>query len=433
MKKQIYSLSLLFISILFIPSSPLYGQRKTPDDIIGELLQQNNIFELNRQYPIYKNRINPRLKSLASALLHNAYNEIDPTIEALEELVTNHPDLGIDNALNLINLWGNLLIKKGEYKEAYTLITKQLADKTVQQQANGTTLIHLKNTQNKAKALQKQPKSSLERSATPSVVSLIDGNKVPVQVNGKEALFIFDTGADVPAFVSKQFAEEHHIKIFNQTITTGGVIGSDYTQIGFVDSLKIGNLVYRNFWTLVAPNNQILYNDTVIAEVDAVLGRHFMERVGEFHLYSTENKIVFPVRPTPPPQEKNLLVINGQPYIEVKLNGKKYPLHLDTGGGIALYSKYYNENKSWIVKRGIKEVLGIGGFGGAKQLSIYMLPTMELTIAGVPTFLEEVPIYTTDEIRISQDGYGMLGMDILSRFYKVIVSFNNQFLKIERL
>ena len=90
---------------------------------------------------------------------------------------------------------------------------------------------------------------------------------------------------------------------------------------------------------------------------------------------------------------------------------EKYPLHLDTGGE-CLYSKYYNENKSWIVKRGIKEVLGIGGFGGANSFLSYV------TYHGIDHcrctyFLEEVPIYTTDEIRISQDGYGMLGMDIL--------------------
>ncbi|NMA74734.1 MAG: hypothetical protein GX963_11365 [Bacteroidales bacterium] len=281
-------------------------------------------------------------------------------------------------------------------------------------------------------ALIDYPKSSIERPPIDCVVALEEGYKIPAKINGNEVLFIFDTGADAPAFVSRRFAEQHHVKIFKQTIPTEGVVATEQTNIGFIDSLQIGNIVYRNFWALVFPNNRISYNDVVITEVDAVLGRHFMDLIGEIQIYSTENKILFPFQPSTLAKEKNIFLQNGQPYIEVLLNKSQIPLHLDTGGGIALYSNYFQENKEWIKKKGLKDTLGIAGVGGAQHYPIYTIPSMELVITDVPTTIENIPVFT-DIQGFSNESYGMIGMDILSRFYKVILNFKDMYLKIERL
>lgn len=430
-KNNLFSIVLFLLAFLCI--TPLVGQVKDANKHIGHLINQNNLFELNREYPKYQHSIKPALSTLTEVLLYNANNQIDKTLVAVENLVKNHQELGFEPVMNMILLWGKLLIKKGEYKEAYQLLQHQLNDPIVQQHASKELLFHLDNVRIQAEALQYCPKSSLKRGLSNSVVSLIDGNKVPAKVNGNDALFILDTGADGPAFVSKQFAIEHKIKIFPQVIHTSGTVNTGKTNIGFIDSLEIGNVVYRNFWTLVSPDNRIFYNDTVIAEIDAVLGRHFMDDIGEIHFLPTEKKIIFPVNPVVPHAEKNILLVNGQPYIEVLINRKKYPLHLDTGGGIALYSNYFRENKSWVIQHGKEDSLGIGGFGGSKRFPIYSIPSMKLSIAGVPTLLEEVPVFITDDFNFSKNNYGMLGMDVLSRFYKVIFNFKDMYFKIERL
>ena len=428
---------ILFFLVLFLVVSPwntsVVAQNKNANEHIGSLINQNNLFELSREYPKHQHTIEPALSVLTEVLLYNANNQIDKALDAIKDLVTNHQELGFNPVMNMIVLWGKLLIRKGDYNEAYQLIDNQLNNPVVQEYASKELLLQMNNVHTQAKALKNCPKSRIERGISDCVIPLIDGNQIPAKVNGTEALFIFDTGADGPAFVSKQFALEHRIKIFPQVIATSGTVKTGETNIGFIDSLEIGNVVYRNFWTLVSPDNRIFHNDTVIAEVDAVLGRHFMDDIGEIHFLPTENKIIFPLTPSVNEVKKNILLINGQPYIEVFINRKKYPLHLDTGGGIALYPIYYKENKSWVIQHGVEDTLGMGGFGGSKRFPIYSIPSMKISIAGISTLLEDVPVFIGDDFNFAKNNYGMLGMDVLSRFYKVIFNFKDMYLKIERL
>lgn len=426
--KPILFLSLCFLFFPFIT----IGQENRADDIIESIISRHHFFELKRLYPKYKEKLNPALRALSETLLLNAHNQTDSTLKTIENLKSYHQDLSFENVMNIIILKSKLLIKKGEYKEAHQLIQNQLKDKKVLQYAAAPTLNQLKTILKQAEVLIDYPKSSIERSQRDCVVPLMEENKIPATINGKEVLFIFDTGADAPAFISQQFAEQHHIKVFEQTFPIEGIATTEETHIGFIDSLLIGNIIYRNFWTLVFPDNKISYNDTIITEVNAVLGRHFMDLVGEIQIFSTENKISFPLHSPTSVNERNIIFQNGQPYIEVVLNEVKTPLHLDTGGGIALYSNYFQENKEGIKKEGIKDILGMAGVGGAQRYPIYIIPSMELVIAGVPTIIEDIPVFTNTQ-GFSKESYGMIGMDVLSRFYKVILNFKDLHFKIERL
>lgn len=424
---------LLFLSACFLVLPfILIGQEKNPNDIMETLINQNQIFELNSQYPLHKEKLNPALRVLSEAVLANAYNQTDSALRAIENIKTHHWNLSFEQKMNVIILQSKLLLKRGDYPEAYQLLEEQLNNPTVLQYATESLLHSLKIALKQAEALVGCPKSSIERPQMDCIVPLVEGNKIPAQINGKEALFIFDTGADAPAFISRAFAEKHQIKVFEQTIPTGGIVATGETHIGFIDRLQIGNMVYRNFWTLVSPDDEISYHDTLISKADAVLGRHFMDVVGEIQILSTENKVLFPFHPSISEKDKNIILQNGQPYIMVSLNEEKTPLHLDTGGGIALYASYYQKNKEWIEKEGIKDSLGMAGFGGAKRYPIRIIPFMELIIADVPTVMEEVPVFINAQ-GFSKESDGMIGMDILSRFYKVVLNFKEMYFAIERL
>ena len=110
---------ILFFLVLFLVVSPwntsVVAQNKNANEHIGSLINQNNLFELSREYPKHQHTIEPALSVLTEVLLYNANNQTDKALDAIKDLVTNHQELGFNPVMNMIVLWGKLLIKKGDF------------------------------------------------------------------------------------------------------------------------------------------------------------------------------------------------------------------------------------------------------------------------------------------------------------------------------
>jgi hypothetical protein len=409
---------------------------QTPDEKIGALINQRDFFELSSQYPLLKDSLNPAIGYLAKALLEDALNKQEEACETIDYLSQNlQNELGLENILGMIVLQSNNLLKLGRYEESYNRLNDLLNQETVKTYASPQILATLEVMRRKSEALKDYPPSEIIRSNEDCVVPMKkeEGDwfsKIDVEINGKVASFIFDTGADCPGFVSLDFAKKHEIRILGDSILTGGVTHSDYTQIGFADSLKIGNITYKNVWFLVAENVEIACKDSIITRIDAVLGRHFMEKLGDICVYPKESIIVFPHQQSEIlSSENNMLLINGQPYIKAMSNKEKLSLHFDTGGDIGLSANYFIKHKNEIESSLKKETKCTGGFAGSKQVDVYKLPVLPLAVSGVDCELTDIGIIT-ENMLIGDDGDGSMGMDFINKFDKVTFNFKKMFLKI---
>lgn len=408
---------------------------QSADDRIGTLINNTDYFELNRQYPLAKDSLHPALRYLAEALLQDAFNRPEEATQTISYITQNlQAELGFDNILGMIALQSNNLLKLGEYREVANMLHELLAQPDVITYAQPQTLSALRELNKKAHILKDYPKIEIIRSdkdcSIPILKDTIDQMKIEVEINGKKSPFIFDTGADGPGFVPIEFAVENNIRIIGDSILTGGITHSAYTKIGIADSLIIGDITYKNIWFLVADNAEIMYKDSVIGRINATLGRFFMDKVGEFHIYPKERRMVFPAKESQiEPSEQNLLLLNGQPYIEALSDNKRLQFHFDTGGGIILSEKYFAENKDLIESTGKKDSIGIGGLGGAKRVASYRIPKFEISIAGTSRTLDNVTVLTEKLMIGERDG--TLGTDFINKFDKVVFNFKKMFFKIE--
>lgn len=434
---KIRLLAIYILSICFI--STMQGQ--TPDEEIGGLINKTDYFELNRQYTLLKDSIHPAIRSLAACLLDDAFNRPEEACKAIEYLCQNHQELGFDNILNMIIAWGQNLIKSGRYADAADLLNAQINNPDVQAHASEQIQNGLKNLYRRAAVLRNYPKSEIIRPDKDCAVSIIREisnkdkrnltYKINVKIGEKQTPFIFDTGADAPAFISEKFAKEHGIKIIGDSILTAGITATGYTKIGFIDSLKIGEITYCNLWAIVSPQSEIRYKDSVIAQVDAVLGRYFMDEIGEFQIIPSKGEIVFPMHESQMPENRNnVVLIGGQPYIEAHSNDERLSLHFDTGGGCSLNSTYYRKHKDKIEATCLSDSSGIGGWGGARRIPIYKLLELPLTIAGTNCMMRDIDIFTED-LRIGSICDGSLGMDFVELFEKVVFNFDKMFISVE--
>ncbi|MDR1883204.1 MAG: retropepsin-like domain-containing protein [Prevotella sp.] len=428
----IHVLSLCFILTI---------QAQTPDEKIEGLINRTDYFELNRQYALLKDSVRPAIGSLAKCLLDDAFNNPEEACKSIEYLCRNHQEIGFDNLLNMIALWGQNLIKLGKYGDAADLLSAQLNSTEVQTCAGAQVKSNLEYLNRRAAILRSCPKSEIVRPDKDCTVSMIRNNpdrdkrnllsKINVKINGKQVEFIFDTGADAPLFISEEFAKEHGFKIMGDSILTSGVVAREYTKTGFIDSMEIGDIVCRNLWAIVSPRAEITYGDSVIARIDAVLGRYFMDAIGEIHIIPSKNEIVFPAHGSPAPKDGgNLVLIGGQPYVEAFSNGERLLFHFDTGGGRSLNSTYYRKHKEEIDTTCVKVSAGIGGFGGARRIPAYRLAELPLTIAGTDCTMSEMNVFTED-ILVGGVGDGSLGMDFVEMFDKVVFNFRKMFVTCE--
>ncbi len=86
--------TIIIILLLILSSHTVYAQQ--PDQRIGELINTEDWFELEKEYPILKDSMQVSfLKVVAEAMIARNFNQKERALECLNELLSNHQsDLG---------------------------------------------------------------------------------------------------------------------------------------------------------------------------------------------------------------------------------------------------------------------------------------------------------------------------------------------------
>ena len=107
----------LIILLSLLSFQPISAQQ--PDQRIGELINIENWFGLDKEYPLLKDSIQaPFLKVVAEAMIARKFNQKERALECLNELLSNYQsDLGAE-VFNFIILRAQVLEEMGRYAEA---------------------------------------------------------------------------------------------------------------------------------------------------------------------------------------------------------------------------------------------------------------------------------------------------------------------------
>lgn len=429
MKRQIFI-------ILFLISGMLKLAAQGTDEYISNLVNNGDWFALDEVYSEKKNEIQSEMvRRLSEVMLYAHFNRPDMAVERLDTLLTNHQhELGLDNVYNLIALKSQLYAAQGFYQDAAencTHFLNQLDAFNIPRDSFPTHLF-----------LEKYygeigfiPKPEVIRPAhdveIPLSVKDVGSGKliyIPVTVKGKEYRFVFDTGASF-TFISEQLAKEMDLFTMNNPVEIKG-FGKGYGKSGVIDSMQIGNVVFKNAVIFVGESSEGV---TPVFEADAVLGLDFLRLIGEAQLFPKEEKLVFPYKQSKLPKTgRNLMIDNNQPYLKCYSGRERLVFHLDAGNVNAdLYYPYYMAHKEMVEKKGTKDTLLAGGFGGTKTIEVYRLPQIALKVGKKKFKLKNVPVSTQKVTEIQQKEDGALGMDFFLQFKKVILNFDQMFVEVK--
>jgi predicted aspartyl protease len=424
---------LVLFLVVFIGINGLTAQEA--DEKIGNLMNQSDWFALADEYPKLKNEMQSEmLKHLSEAMIGFYFNQPQSAIQAIDWILANaQEEIGFGNVSNLILIKSTILGEQGLYAESADNLSDFLTQISAHMDlkdfpAHNQVLEFYEKMRNELKPEIIRPVEDIIIPITIEKTSRGQTIYVPVSINGKEYKFIFDTGA-FSAFVSERFANEVRLRITDESFKING-IKADIGKRGTIDSIMVGDIVFKNPNIAIGlPNEEV---DTIF-QVDAVLGMDFIRRVGEIQIYPEEKKIIFPAKKELPLSGRNLLFYNGKPYIKAYTNTAPLMFHFDTGNvKTDLFKVYYEKQKEELDKSGNKKNVRRQGLGGIRFIDSYQIPKFPLTIGDCNFELTDVDVLLDNRYEYQGNEDGSLGMDFYTMFRKVIINFDDMFVKVEK-
>lgn len=425
--------SLKLICILML--SVLNIQAQTMDREMEKLMNSGDYIELNRRYATTRERgiiNNTALKRMIETTLYASQNKPKKASAAWKKVIKTNKDYWTTKEIGgALDQLGVNLCCMGNYKEASDRMLAFLVQAADSKELKMGDRIRMEQTCNLGIFGNKfapkiiRPKRDCE-------VALLSNNRgpqlfIPVVLDGKEYPLLFDTGCSAHStnFASEAFARKHNIRILGEMVTTYGVGGAEFQKLGMLDTLRIGDIIYRNVAFTI-------YSGQYLG-VDAGLGLVFMKAMGEIQFYPQEQKIVFPAVQSPlPATGSNMMLNGGSPFVEAYSNNERLIFLFDTGSFSFLSNSFYQKHAADSIDAGRnRTITSISGFGGTKESGTFSLPSFPLKVGTVNRNMTDLRVLTDRLGDGPSRNDGVLGGDFVRMFRKVTVNFNKMFLTVE--
>lgn len=417
----------LFALLLLLSTGYGLPAQTRADLTLAETLNTEDLFTLRERYPALKDSVSiDMLDLLARAVLAVGFNRPAEAAPLLDTLLLFHQEeLGPDSSLGMAAVRALNLLNLGLYAQAGAA-GESLVQATEGRLPFESTFSFLF-VERVGKGLANHPVPRLDRPDGEVCVPMrtVAAGKgyhlhIPVEVNGVCEDFIFDTGCSFGNFVSERYAERVGLRIVADSVPVAG------TAVGFVklataDSLRVGEIVYRHPYFLVAPPDPSM--DSLFA-FHGVLGCNFISAVGEVVLDMESSCFRFPARPGD--GEPNMTLSANIPTLRIEYDGVPWGIVFDTGNvrsdlGMRFALRFP------AVAEGLEErIVQRGGFGGLVSARAVTLPRFDFTVAGVPATLYDVDLY-----RDAEAPEGSLGSDFVLTFRRLTINYEKMFVRPE--
>ena len=247
---------------------------------------------------------------------------------------------------------------------------------------------------------------------------------VPVEINNQTMDFVFDTGANLST-ITASTAQKLGLKIIETDVSVGSSTDvSVKSKLGVAPVLKIGQVTVKNVVFLVLEDKS-LYFPQINYQINGIIGFPVIEAFREITL-TKKDEVIVPARSSVGKFEQNMLLDELNPVILATYNNRKMSFTLDTGAQTSsFYQAFFKSQEEEIKKVAKLEKVKMGGAGGFKEVSAYILENPSLTIAGKQIALKKVEVLTEPINEDSRYFYGNLGQDLIRQFEKMTLNFDS--------
>ena len=444
---------ILFASLTFLLS--LFFSRmvsaQQPDQRIGELVNSEDWFRLDKEYPMLKDSMQvPFLKVVAETMIARNFNHKEHALECLDDLLSNHQSELGTGVFNFIILRAQLLEEMGRYAEAADFLKNILEQLEGQGVTDG--LDAMKYFHQHINAIREFPAQSLSRpnydvsvpfalkelkpkrieswmrkkdDRNPDAKSVL--MSIPVTLHGETIPFHFDTGAGM-TFVSEKFVREKGLPLIGDSII---YTGNSKGLRTFIDSLQIGEITVRNIIAGVGLEKESELLDLV--GVGPILGRDVIASIGETQICMDDSTMLFPVETSPLPVYGRNMLYNS--HIEATADGENLRFLFDTGNAsnnaCYLFAAFYKTHRKAIDEVATIDTISGGGYGSAGAKEMKVIRPFCLSIGNMPIGFAEA-IVDKESTLADEHCHGNIGIAAVLQHRKTTLNFRDMFVKFEK-
>jgi tetratricopeptide (TPR) repeat protein len=320
----------------------------------------------------------------------------------------------------------HLYMRTGRYRKAFSATEKERA---VNPDDAG-----LKTASALLGVLSQSPEQEVSRRRSSEIrYTTKEGNLfIPVDINGKRANYILDTGA------SYSIVSHSEAKRLGLTLVQGGghqIEGSSGAKVDFgvavANQLDVGEFRLRHVAFLVLEDNRQPFVGLESAE-RGVLGLPVVLSF-ETLRWKRDGTFEFGFAPSVRRTAVGRLCFDGlQPVIEGQFRESQIMLFLDTGATrtriLPLFAK---EFPIFVSRFGQEDSDRVTGVSGSVDVDALRLPELTLRIGGFDTILRHAPVLLKDTTSDSHWWHVWLGMDLLNQPRMVTLDFNSMTVALE--
>jgi predicted aspartyl protease len=352
--------------------------------------------------------------ALYRAAVEAAFDEIEPAEQDLGQVIDQSPHSA--EAYEAHQLLATTFFRHGLYRKALEQLRAMSSEKP-----------EAKDVQNEMAfftALGKADQSTVRLSPSTLQMRHEDGNLyLPVEINGRKAVYAFDTGANF-SVISEGEASRLGLTVTNVNTSIGDSSGNHLgIRVAVARSLTIGGLQLRNVAFTVLPDAQPPFNELAeekrgLLGIPILLAMHKFSwsRNGTFTLGGRSQEFQL--------QTANLAFEQSFPVTRAYFQGAGIDMTVDSGAQNTVLSPPFASAFPDVLKSvGKPETHKLTGLGGSATYDSILLPSIDLRVGGHTVTLTNAHVLTKASSDTSEWADGNLGVDLLNQAESVTFDF----------
>jgi len=302
---------------------------------------------------------------------------------------------------------------RGHYREALEQINRALAIKPDDGDARGVLQL--------LTALGESPDQSRGRLQATSLRLLEDG--LPVSINGKEATYWFDTGANF-SVMSESEAKRIGLKVRevggSSLVSTGARVS---IRLAVADQISLGEAVLRNVAFLVFPDDQPPFNSQPVGS-RGLIGLPVLLALERFAWRADKVFEIGAKKEQEKNSRSNMCFDGNLPAVQVQQGDRKLVFVLDTGASNTdLFPPFAPEFPELIREAQKTDSYKMEGVGSTKDMKAATLESVQFVIGDFSVVLKPANVLLSTTGETSKFFEGNLGIDLLQQAREVVFDF----------
>lgn len=352
-----------------------------------------------------------------------AFNNLHSARKHLTAVITSSPHSA--DAYEAHELLAALYLRNGLYVEALVQLDSMRAEKPSADDVNNMRpLLAAFSSGGDQRLLERNVSTITMQRGT-------EGSFLPLTINGKEAAYAFDTGANF-SMISGSEAERLglRVRLVKTSIgdSSGGKIG---LRTATAKDLWVGGLHLKNVAFGVLPDSQEPFKD-LSEENRGLIGIPILLAMKEFQ-WEPSGKFILGV----PAQSRhlpssNLCFDEGFPVAQAWFQERPLELTLDSGAQQTVLGPAFSRDFAFLIATsGKRETHNLTGVAGSASYESVVLPSLTMRIGGYDVTLSPAHVLTKESSDTSSWAEGNLGIDLLEQAHTIIIDFNAMTLRLE--